>query len=445
MIENIYSNENGDINQTSRVQPNFKMPKNIRQVGKTSANKKIYVEDYVMTYIKQLTGEDYSKCKIAVLVGQYAKIENVRNIFISGAIEVEGVDTTSEINFSNESWTEIYEKIKKYFVEAEIIGWFIGGPGYLLEDMDKITKAHVNNFAGQDKALLTYDNMEKEETFLLYENKQLTKQEGFYIYYEKNDEMQTYMIDRKKTPSSEEASYDDKVSREIRTVLQSKRPTVQENKSVNRLMYAAGTLLAVIVLVVGAAMLGNYDQMKNMQNALDSLSKNLENVENIFAGNHSATPTSNEVKDPNMIITDENQEGQQGSLDVEVVPGNVSPVEEDDDDRDRSPSEELAEDDQQEDTEQLDHSDEPNTDESNSQEETSQGQGSKDPEDKKPEEEPSSTTEEEPTYYIVKEGDSLIGICFKLYNSANYMDEIMAMNNIQDEDYIYVGQRLRVP
>ena len=93
-------------------------------------------------------------------------MDNCRNIFISGAVEVKDIDSAIEIAFPNDIWTNIYEEIKKYFVETEIVGWFLGGPGYLLEDKDKISKAHVDNFAGQDKTLLTFDNMEKEESFL---------------------------------------------------------------------------------------------------------------------------------------------------------------------------------------------------------------------------------------------------------------------------------------
>ncbi len=56
MIETVYSNESGDTGRTNKAPNSFKMPKNIRQVGKSNAIKKIYVEDYVMTFIKQLGG-----------------------------------------------------------------------------------------------------------------------------------------------------------------------------------------------------------------------------------------------------------------------------------------------------------------------------------------------------------------------------------------------------
>ena len=68
MIETIYSNETADLGRSNKVQGTFKMPKNIRQIGKTNAVKKIYVEDYVMSYIKQLANGEYSGYKIAVLL-----------------------------------------------------------------------------------------------------------------------------------------------------------------------------------------------------------------------------------------------------------------------------------------------------------------------------------------------------------------------------------------
>jgi len=419
VIETIYSNENKESNPANKVQSSFKMPKNVRQVGRSNAAKKVYVEDYVMTYIKQLAGGDYSKCKIAVLVGQCIKLDNCRNIFISGAVEVNGIDSTNEIVFSNDIWSGIYEDIKKYFVETEIVGWFIGGPGYLLEYEEKILKAHVDNFAGQDKTLLTYDNMEKEENFLNYENNRLCKQEGYYIYYEKNEEMQTYMIDHKNV-QSEEANYDDRVSREIRTVLQNKKLPEEENKNFTRLMYAAGTLLAVIILVVGAAMLDNYDQMKSMQETLNYLSRNMEEVQSIFSEDKSSS-TAADVKAENDKIgtvdeLDANSDDGD-SLNIEVVPGDVKPLE---------------------DTVDQDDNDNNDDNNSNSGEELAQ-------EEVKDQKEDVEVSKDEVKYYTVESGDTLAGISYKLYQTYTKVDKIMKLNNIKNQDVILVGQRLIVP
>ncbi len=436
MIETIYSNESGEGNPANRIQPSFKMPKNVRQIGKSNSNKKIYVEDYVMSYIKQLAGGDYSACKVAVLVGQCIRLENNRNIFISGAVEVRDVDMSADTTFSNDIWGKIYEEIKKYFVETEIVGWFIGGPGYLLEDKDKITKAHLDNFAGQDKTLFTFDNMEKEETFYSYENNRLTKLDGYYIYYEKNEEMQTYMIEHKE-PQSIEVNYDDRVSREIRTVLQNKKPVAEESKGITRLMYAAGTLLAVIVLVVGAAILNNYDQMKSMQDTLNYLSQNMEEVQTIVAEDRMVNTIDSQTSvvggqasdisdaDPDTEEAGDVEDGD-GRLEVEVVPGEVKPLEQTEENEDKQQEVSSEEDKNDEDASGEDLAKEENDEKSQQVKATEKDQ-------------------KQVNYYIVVEGDSLAGISYKLYKTYTKVAKIMELNNITNQDLIYVGQKLIVP
>ena len=423
MIETIYSNETADLGRSNKVQGTFKMPKNIRQIGKTNAVKKIYVEDYVMSYIKQLANGEYSGYKIAVLLGQCIRLDNCRNIFISGAVEVKDIDSNGEIAFSNEVWTNIYEDIKKYFVEAEIVGWFVGGPGYLLEEEDKIQKIHIDNFAGQDKVLLTYDNMEKEENFFSYESGRLGKQEGYYIYYEKNEEMQNYMIEQRQEQSSE-ADYEDKVSKDIRTILEKKKEPEEDNKNLTRLMYAAGTLLAVIILVVGAAILSNYDQMKSMQKTMDYLTNSMQDIQTMFTDDGDVAETSSNNTQP-----------EDKSLDVVVVPGEVSPLNPGKDDTEDS--EEVGKDDQEDKKEEVPDSEKPVEDNTAKDQEDAPADDS--------EAEEAAAIQKEVKYYVVKTGDTLADVSFKLYNTYTKVKEIMRLNNMTDQDLIYVGQKLIVP
>ena len=95
------------------------------------------------------------------------------------------------------------------------------------------------------------------------------------------------------------------------------------------------------------------------------------------------------------------------SLDVEILPGDVSPIEEDPVSPSEKPDKKVT--------------DKPT---------------------KKPDESPS---ENEKKYYTVSAGDTLAGISYKLYDSPNYITEIMRLNNIDDENYIYIGQKLIVP
>ena len=58
MIEVIY-NENPE--DKSKGKTSLRLPKNIRQIGNTEEDFKIYIEDYVVTFLNQLTEKDLSK------------------------------------------------------------------------------------------------------------------------------------------------------------------------------------------------------------------------------------------------------------------------------------------------------------------------------------------------------------------------------------------------
>jgi len=433
MIESVYSNENAEANQADKIYGDFKMPKNIRQIGKTGGSRRIYVEDYVMTYARRLSGEDYGLCRVAVLVGRYARTAQGKCIFISGAVEVKDFDFAGEAVFTNDHWTAIYEDIKKYFPDAEIVGWYIGGPGYLFENTEKILKLHIDNFAGQDKTLLIFDNMEKDEAFYLYENGSLVKQEGYYIYYEKNEEMQNYMIESKDGPEDRE-QYDDRVSREIRTVLQNKKPA-NSIKYTNQLIYAAGTLLAVIILIIGAASLNNYGQMKDMQKTLESIAANLKQVENAFLRNESENAGSN---GENALTADNTADTSDEILDIEVVPGEITPMP----DTNRSDTvsgntgDKMVNSNHEGSNDNAGQNDVNNT---NGRTDGTDGSGASDGQGQDEE------AAESVKYYIVQPGDSLAGISYRFYKSANYITIIKRLNNIEDENMIYIGQKLILP
>ena len=48
-------------------------------------------------------------------------------------------------------------------------------------------------------------------------------------------------------------------------------------------------------------------------------------------------------------------------------------------------------------------------------------------------------------YYVVQKGDSLVGICRKIYQTTAMMDKLCEVNGIEDEDSIYAGQYLTLP
>ncbi len=183
---------------------NLKLPKNIRQVGKPGEKIKIYIEDYVITYINQIARESADQQRLAVLLGKLDKNKEDTVAFIDGAVEAKNVVVQEDqVVFTSEIWTRIYDEIGQYFHNTEIVGWFLTRPGKSLGINENITKIHVDNFPGVDKALFIIDPVDNDEAFYIYDQGELVRQEGYYIYYDRNEDMQNYMVDHKSGESTE--------------------------------------------------------------------------------------------------------------------------------------------------------------------------------------------------------------------------------------------------
>ena len=451
MIENIRSHE-GEDQGNKRGNYTFKPPKNIKQIGESTSQKKIYVEDYVFTYIKELVKKEYAGCKIAVLLGQYMKAQDCRIIMINGAVEAQGIQYDGDNVFNNDTWTDVYEKIKRYFTGVEVVGWCIGGPGFILENDEKLKKIHLDNFAGVDKALLKYDNLEGEESFYIYEHGTLNRQSGYYIYYEKNDDMQNYIIDHNPSKQNSVRDAQDATVNEFKDEIREQR--VQENnKSILHLMYAAGSLMAVIVIIVFATMINNNTKIRNLESSVDAINNTL------------SASMKNEPNSESVVDTSTSTES---SMEVETISGNLNSIKNEEVIGDRSDeameSEDVTEDENNETNNHADEQGEEQVTESSQEEVQAVGEEQEDSsQEASSAEEPtgenetsqSSEIENEETettsnnseiqYYEVQKGDSLVGISLKLYGTVDYVSKIMELNGIEDMDVIYYGQKLIVP
>lgn len=400
MIEIIYSDESGKQEMPSSV---IRLPRNVRQIGSGEEKKKIYVEDYVMTYIGKLWDKPDLENTAGVLLGTVKYSEGITYIFISGAMTAEHVLFSGNgIIFSDEAWTGLYENMKEYFNDLEIVGWFLIRNDSALEIDEGLYKAHVDNFAGVDKVLLLADAKEKEEEFYLYRNASLVRQSGYYIYYEKNECMQAYMVEKKQGKPVEEPA-EDKVIGNYRSLIQEKR----ENSSQRRLvaaLYSACTFLAVVVLAIGVTMMNNYDKMKNMEAALNSLTQNI-------AGTGDKTDQQQTVA---------------ANVTVEKVEGKVSPTQP-----------------------ETQTETQPETQTETQPETQTEAQTESEPE------ETTQASQQEPTasvmepkagvYHTVQEGETLTAISMAVYHTDAMVEAIKEANGIADENKIYPGQEIYLP
>lgn len=507
------------------------LPKNIRQVGSPRGRHKIYIEDYVYTYLHTMAQKKES-CA-AVFLGKSQVIKDIRYTFICGAVECgAAVFQWDNICLDDSFWEYIYKEEKHYFPETEIVGWFLGKNGQAMELSPVVESAHRKYFAGRDKILMLMDVLEDEEIFFVYEQGYLQKREGYYIYYEKNIAMQEYMVskreeeqrleelaaltaaeeqadpefvklhrelereefaelhreleretfakplressqdtfvaqdrelksdtveklykelkqgtaqvkktvDQEEFPKQKESKQEETVNpREIKQkkkepeekqhqekifaksnleepktqaeeALESYRKMIlqKQGKQVERqsrnFLYTASSFFLVVICVIGITTINNYRKMQEVEDALHVM-KNTE------------------------VTKEDRQTDNKDDLVVESVESQVSPLEEESDNKQNTKGSQ----------------DEEKTDKSQDQEETDKAKSEENTKNDDESKEATPAQSEDARYYTVQPGDTLDSICLSIYNSRDMLDQIREANGIEDGDKIYTGQKLLLP
>lgn len=250
------------------------LPKNVRQIGNVSDSSKIYVEDYVDTFFNQLCEKAGQEMTGAFLVGEKIQEEEQDYIYVYGAIRMQELKKKGKDFIVEESvWKNACETCKEYFGNAEILGWFIAGGEHPLEVNHNINKIHQKYFQREKSIFVTKNARDKEEKFYIYKYKELMECGGHFVYYEKNLEMQNYMIaSRKRVGITPSEIIEDRATKNFRSIIQDKM-NKNEQKTRSRLVYVSSTFLILVILIIGVTMLDNYDKMKNVENSLNEISE----------------------------------------------------------------------------------------------------------------------------------------------------------------------------
>lgn len=386
MIEIICNEENSDKSKQVTRGAAIRRPKNIKQIGEVSSDKKIYIEDYAFTYINSIAYNNPSDSQAGVLLGENQTDGDEKCVFIKGIIKAKlGTEVEEKGVYFNESvWNGIYSDVEKYFPDLAVVGWFAAIPEVTPERMMKLKKIHLDNFAGTMKTFYLIDTVEKEENFYLYENGELKKQKGYVCFYERNYEMQEYMLERRERKSSEDGP--DKVMKSIRNIIREKEELHEQKKNA-RFMYGVSTFMVIVILVIGINLMNNYQKMKKFDKSISSLMVQM-------SGNDTAT--------------------QEEVVPVNKLEGGVYPTE-------------------AETTSQI------------------AGTGAVSTENvtvtaaQQVEEQTVAATVNEVKIYTVKAGDTIMGICKKYYGDTSKCNEVIAYNNIKDENFLYIGQQIKLP
>lgn len=391
MIEIICNEENSDKSKQVTRGAAIRRPKNIKQIGEVSSDKKIYIEDYAFTYINSIAYNNPSDSQAGVLLGENQTDGDEKCVFIKGIIKAKlGTEVEEKGVYFNESvWNGIYSDVEKYFPDLAVVGWFAAIPEVTPERMMKLKKIHLDNFAGTMKTFYLIDTVEKEENFYLYENGELKKQKGYVCFYERNYEMQEYMLERRERKPIESPEKD-KVMKSIRSIIQEKEEMRQRRKN-SVFLYGISSFMAVVVLVIGINLLNSYEKMKKFDTSLSNIALEISNI-------------SEKEKS---IQTSDN------SVSVNKISGDVYPTE----------------------------AETESTESRSTQSQTEQSQTEKQAESAEMVKEADAAQ----TTYIVKKGDTIMSICKKYYGNTEKLNEIIAVNNIEDADKLYIGQEIKLP
>lgn len=386
----------------------MELPKNVTQIGETDKFCKVYMEDYVVSYIKQMNRMAEDKQIGLALYGRCSKEEGVTYNFVYGAARM--VYLQREVKHLSQAQNQEIERLqRKYFSGHEFIGYIIL-------------------------------NGEMLEGVWLAEGAGYRFVKGYACFYEKNDFMLAYMLDSRAEESQPEVvnreKYDEvkKRQEERKTQYSEKEENTNRNKVGNDLekrlrgmKYAAASVFVLLCLVSVVTL-----QSEGMNG------KTGNKIRQFFAslsGDYEADDV--EVMSGNVVNTlvAEEQLAEAIRKENELAAGTVTVT----------PTPTMAE---PEPTGEPATTAEPMSTEVPMATETPEPISTPIP---TPEPTPEPTevipTQADVTYetYTIKEGDTLLGISLKQYGSVKYVKAICELNNISDPDNIKMGQKILLP
>ena len=458
-------------------EPLSKLPKNIRQIGDRDDTVRLYIEDYVSTYLKRLFPSGGQDLRAGLLLGTERTENGVPFIFVDGALEMEDVTAEGEkVEFTEAAWKKAYQSMEESFPRRTVQGWFLcGAPGCTLSPLN-YWKQHGQYFSEKNQLMYLNSGLEGEESVYVTSDDGFYRLKGYSIYYDKNQMMQDYMICRKDVRRVESGA-GDRVIRDFRERMEDrKKEAVSQRHTVRNLGLLCSTM-SMVILAGGVAMMNNYQKMQEMETVLVSvlpegarpwdpdreereesapviveeikgrIYPKTEEESNRLVGSSAGGEKGEEIvkMEPDPEKTAESQETALESSAPEL-PAEAQPESQNSGDGLREPESQGAEfqksESQTEDPSA--ESREPQAD-GNPKAQASEHQGSETASQETKEAAAPATDKKPGGTYAVGDGETLYGICFKLYGNVNHVEDICALNGMTDMNHVAAGQKLILP
>ncbi len=485
MIE-IIREENSDGTKDQRG-----LPKDIKQIGKPDIGERIYVENQVYQYMHPYHGYEEAAY---VLLGRFENYAGKQCVFVEAAICLEEIAFEGEVPvWNDQTWAYIYKQLKHEYDSMVIVGWALDIKGQLPNMTAKIETLHQNNFGGPHQVLFLMDSLEREETFYCTRNGHLYRRDGFYVYYRKSGEWITdeegvsvreKAAERMAMTAEEPGEGAEKEAEPVDTSAKSEEESMgfaerflrfgedtsdqtssgggffrgkgsyreqlkeKQQKGWN-LSYAYTGLMVAIVCALGATVYQNYQKLGDMEAAIAEMNKDEKKeaeasaitVETV-AGNvekQQTQPTGTDAA----ASTGTDETDTPSGTEISSTGTETAETAETTGAKQEEAQTGMAE------TDAPTETDAPSGTETQAAEEdagnTEQTADTKAEEGAETEAMTEAQTYLKQGYYIVQKGDSLVGICRKIYQTTAMMEKLCEANNIEDMDAIYAGQYLTLP
>ena len=384
-------------------------------MGNIDETLKIYMEDYVFTFLQQYSKYSNNEERIAVLVGETYTIDGNDVLFINGAIKGEHtIIQDGMVKLSEKSFDYVEEQINTYFKGSNIVGWFYSQPGFSDYINDGYINYHKKYFDKKNQVFFLSDPLENIGGFYILFNNDFKALSGFIIYYEKNEAMSEYMSNNK---NDNVRASENKIKAKDERVMNMTRRKAKINKNMHslgeykKMANIFGSLSAVLFLVcfiMGVGLIQSDDKISELEKRLVKLDDSYryilsqikdDNVQSVFAQNNSKTTEISTEKTSSLLTT-------------------------------------------------TTHTTEQTTVATSSRkEESSTVSTTENSTDKQTETTTSNALENNKNYkkYEVKEGDTLESISKRIYGDRSKIEEIMNINGLDNEGTIFVGKTLLLP
>ena len=391
---------------------------------------------------------------VAVLTGNLKWRSQTAYLFIKGAIIAEEMEAAPDhIDFSENQWKQIQEAQKEYFEDQEIVGWFFSQPQLLLKVSEVMLKVHMKHFGGE-KVLMLMEPQEREDAFFRYENNEMVRLGGYYLYYEKNPGMQTYMIDKNEELQPEpQEKYEDQAVKDFRKIIADKKETRKEPAAPSVFSYGLTACLAIAVLTVGVNFYRSYQNVK--QNEKESATVSSVIVEEITPSPVVGTSNNEAVRQHKQYRTDtiQNDAGKNKKNNEKNDEENNQSTSEKENSEKKNNTSEKKISAEQTDTEQKSDKTEQlpdvKTEKADKTEQIYQQEADERKAQKRVREavqkENSEAAGKAHESYVIQPGDTLFQISMDRYGSIEAISQICKLNGMSADEIIYPGQVIVLP